>query len=152
MNRLTRHETSTVPTRWGLWDNDFERMFEGLLRPMGLIEEAGGQLAFPLDVAERENEYVIRAEIPGVKKDDISVTLENGVLTIAAETKSEREEKEGERLVRQERRYGKYVRSLRLGTQIDEKKIKASYKDGVLELLLPKAEEVKPKKILVDVA
>jgi len=72
-----------------------------------------------------------------VKKDDISVTLENGVLTISAEMKSEQDEKEGERVVRQERRYGKYVRSLRLGTQIDERK-SAQYKDGVLQLTLPK--------------
>ena len=92
------------------------------------------------------------ADVPGAKKEDIDVTLENGILTITAETKSEKEEKEGERVLRQERRYGKYVRSLRLGTQIDEKGVKANYKDGVLELTLPKAEEVKPKKITVDVA
>src|SRR6185295_15045517 len=92
MNRLTRHEAGAVPTRWGLWDNDFERMFENFLRPGRWIEEAAGDLAFPLDVSERDNEYVIAAEIPGVKKDDISVTLENGVLTIAAEMKSETEQ------------------------------------------------------------
>jgi HSP20 family protein len=89
--------------------------------------------------------------MPGVKKDDIQVTLEDGVLTIAGETRSEtKEEKEG-RVIRQERRFGRYVRSLHLNTQVDEKQIKASYKDGVLELTLPKAEAAKPKKITVDV-
>jgi HSP20 family protein len=151
MNRLVKTEGARAPlSRFGLWDNDIERVFDSFLRPRW-IEEAAGDLTFPLDVAERENEFVITAEMPGVKKDDISVTLENGVLTVSGEMKSEQTEKEGERIVRQERRYGKYVRSLRLGTQINEKAIKAHYKDGVLELTLPKAEEVKPKKISVDV-
>ena len=100
---------------------------------------------------ERDNEFVVKAEMPGMKKDDIEVSLENGVLTITAETKSETEEKEGDRVIRQERRYGKFLRSLRLGKEIDEKKVQASYKDGILELVLPKAEEVKPKKIAVNV-
>jgi HSP20 family protein len=153
MNRLLNTEANRNPvSRWGLWDNELDRAFENFLRPVRWIEEAAGNLAFPLDVAERNDEFVITAELPGVKKQDIDVTLENGVLTIAAETKVEQADKDGERIVRQERRYGKYVRSLRLGTQIDERKINAQYKDGVLQLTLPKAEEVKPKKITVDVA
>jgi HSP20 family protein len=152
MNRLVKTEGTRNPlNRWGLWDNDFDRVFDSFLRPVRWIEEAAGDLAFPLDVAEKDDAFYLTAELPGVKKDDISVTLENGVLTISGEMKSEQTEKEGERIVRQERRYGKYVRSLRLGTQIDEKAIKAHYKDGVLELTLPKVEEVKPKKISVDV-
>src|SRR5215210_5164847 len=103
MNRLVRPETNRSPATVGPWDTDFTRMFESFLRPGRWIEEAAGDLAFPLDVAERDNDFLITAELPGVKKDDISITLENGELTIAAETKSEREEKEGERLVRQER-------------------------------------------------
>src|SRR5688572_2262783 len=153
MNRLARNEGTGrgQATRWGSWDNDLDRVLQSFLSPRW-IEEAAGDLAFPLDVVERENEYVITAEIPGARKDDISVTLENGVLTISAEVKDESTEKDGDRVVRQERRYGKYVRSLRLGTQVDEKNIKAQYKDGVLQLTLPKAESVKPKKINVDVA
>jgi HSP20 family protein len=153
MNRLLNTETNRNPvSRWGLWDNELDRVFDNFLRPVRWIEEAAGNLAFPLDVAERNDEFVITAELPGVKKEDIDVTLENGVLTIAAEMKAEQAEKDGERVVRQERRYGKYVRSLRLGTQIEERKISAQYRDGVLQLTLPKAEEVKPKKITVDVA
>lgn len=152
MNRLMRREDRT-PARWGLWDNDFDQMFQNFFTPLRWVEEARGEGLFPaMDVKERGEEYVIVADVPGVKKEDIDVTLENGILTITAEAKSEEEEKEGERVLRKERRYGKYVRSLRLGTQIDERKVKANYKDGVLELILPKAEEVKPKKISVDVA
>jgi len=152
MNRLMKHEGVGSPlARLGLWDEDFDRMFEGFLRPARWVEEAG-DLVPAVDVTERDEEYVVKTDLPGVKKEDIAVTLENGILTICAETKSETEEKEGERVIRQERRDGKYVRSLRLGTQIDEKKVKASYKDGVLELTLPKAEAVKPRKITVDLA
>jgi HSP20 family protein len=154
MNRLIKQEpvVRTPLSRWGFVDEDFDRMFEGFLRPLRWVEEAAGDLIPALDVTERDDEYVIKADLPGVKKEDIAITMENGVLTISAETKDEKEEKEGERVIRQERRYGKYVRSLRLGTEIDEKKVKAAYKDGVLELTLPKAEAVKPKKISVDVS
>ena len=152
MTRLMRRGEDRTPlTRWGLWDNDIDRMFQGFLSPTRWVEEAAGDLVPAMDVKEREGEYVVKTEMPGVNKDDISITMENGVLTISGETRSETEEKEGERLIRQERRYGKYTRSLRLGTQVDEKGIKANYKDGVLELTLPKAEEVKPKKITVGV-
>ena len=152
MNRLMRREDRTPLNRWGLWDDDFNRVFQGFLSPMRWVEEAtGADLTPAMDVKERDDAYVIKTEMPGVNKDDVSITLENGVLTITGESKSEKEEKEGERVLRQERRYGKFVRSLRLGTQIDEKGVKASYKDGVLELVLPKAEEVKPKRITVDV-
>jgi HSP20 family protein len=150
MNTLIRTVRSPLARRW---NDDFDNLFEGFFRPMRIMDEeaAGTGLAPRLDVIEREDEFLVKAELPGVKKDDIEVSLEDGVLTITAETKSETEEKEGERVIRQERRYGKYLRSLRLGKEIDERKVKAAYKDGVLELTLPKAEEVKPKKISVDV-
>ena len=151
MNRLIRRDDRTPLNRWGLWDNDIDRVFQNLLQPVRWIEEAAGDLVPAMDVKERENEYVIKTEMPGINKDDIHITLENGVLTITGETKSENQEKQGERVLRQERRYGKYVRSVRLGAQIDEKGVKANYRDGVLELVLPKTEEVKPKKITVDV-
>ncbi len=149
MNHLIRTPRNTVANRW---NDDFSNLFENFLQPMRWAEEEASQGIAPrLDVVERDNEFVVKAEMPGMKKDDIEVSLENGVLTITAETKSETEEKEGDRIIRQERRYGQYLRSLRLGKEIDEKKVKASYKDGILELVLPKAEEVKPKKIAVDV-
>ncbi len=151
MNRLVSRTEGPL-TRWGFLGDDLDRVFEGFFRPLGWVEEAKAEALVPaLDIREREHEYVVHTDLPGVKKEDIDVTLENGVLTIAAESKSETEEKEDGRLLRQERRYGRYVRSLRLGTQVDSAKLKANYKDGVLELILPKAEEAKPKKISVDV-
>jgi HSP20 family protein len=139
--------------RLGWLDDDFDQMFEGFFRPMRVLEENnGGRDLIPaVDVSENDDHFTVRAEVPGVKKEDVDVTYENGMLTLSAETRSESEEKEGERVIRQERRYGKYMRSLRLGADIDESKIKATYKDGVLEITLPKAEEVKPKRISVDV-
>jgi len=152
MNRLvTRNEGSPL-TRWGFLGDDFDRVFEGFFRPMRWVEEATSENFIPaMDIKERENEYVVSTDLPGVRKEDINVTLENGLLTITAERKSEEVQKEGERELRRECRYGRYVRSLRLGTQIDEKGVKASYHDGVLELVLPKAEQAKPRKISVDV-
>jgi HSP20 family protein len=152
MTRLMRREDRTPMNNWGMWNGgDIDRALQSFFQPVRWVEEAAGDLVPPMDVKECENEYVIKTEMPGINKENIGITLENGVLTITGETQTEKEVKEGERVLRQERRYGKYVRSVRLGTQIDEKGIKANYKDGVLELTLPKAEEVKPKKITVDV-
>ena len=138
--------------RSNLWDENFGNLFENFIRPAPWVEEASSQDLTPaIDITEREDLYMVHADLPGVKKEDIDINLENGVLTITAETRREREEKSGDRIIRQERSYGKYVRSLRLGTQVDETKVKATFKDGVLELELPKAEAVKPKKIAVDV-
>lgn len=152
MNRLATRNEGAPLSRWGFLGDDFDRVFEGFFRPMRWVEEATSENFVPaMDIIERENEYMVRTDLPGVRKEDINVTLENGLLTITAERKIEREQKEGERELRRECRYGRYVRSLRLGTQIDEKGVKANYRDGVLELVLPKAEEVKPRKIAVDV-
>lgn len=154
MNRLMTRGTEASPVaRWGFLGEDFDRVFEGFFRPMRWVEEATSEnLVPPMEIIERENEYIVRTDLPGVRKEDINVTLENGVLTITAERRAEEERKEGERDIRREIRYGRYIRSLRLGTQIDEKGVKASYHDGVLELILPKAEEAKPRKISVDVS
>jgi len=149
------NEISRSPARnlgWGLFSDDFDRLFEGFMRPARPGADEQGKAMIPAtDVVEHDSEYVVRAELPGVRKEDIDITVQDGVLTINAESKSSVEEKQGGRVIRQERRYGKYVRSMRLGAQIDEGKVRANYRDGVLELRLPKAEEVKPKKISVDV-
>lgn len=135
------------------WGDDIDSLFEGFFRPMRWAEEESAEqgLVPRMDVTERDNEFVVHAEMPGIDKDDINITLEGGILTISGESKSESEQKEGDRVVRRERRYGRYLRSLQLGKEVDDKKVRASYKDGVLELVLPKADEVKPKRITVDV-
>lgn len=134
---------------WGLF-NDLDTLFDEW-RPAQRFAEDGGSWAPAVDVTETENEYHVVADLPGVKKEDLDVTIQDGVLTINAESKYEKEERKEGRLLRQERRYGKFVRSMRLGTDVDADKIKAEYKDGVLDLHLPKHEQVKPKKIDVSV-
>ncbi|MBI5316194.1 MAG: Hsp20/alpha crystallin family protein [Nitrospirae bacterium] len=103
-----------------------------------------------VDVSETEGEYQIKAEIPDVKKEDVKVTLEDGVLTIQGERKQEKEVK-GKRYHRVERSYGRFVRSFTLPDVIDEEKVKAEFKDGILNLALPKSEKAKPKAIEVTV-
>ena len=103
-----------------------------------------------VDVSETDGEYQIKAEIPDVKKEDVKVTVEDGVLTIQGERKQEKEEK-GKKYHRVERSYGSFVRSFTLPDLVDEEKVKAEFKDGVLNLQLPKSEKAKPKAIEVTV-
>ena len=104
-----------------------------------------------VDISETEGEYQIKAEIPDVKKEDVKVTLEDGVLTIQGERKQEKEEK-GKKYHRIERSYGSFVRTFSLPDVIDAEKVKAEFKEGVLNLHLPKSEKAKPKAIEVKVA
>jgi len=104
-----------------------------------------------VDISETEGEYLIKAELPEVRKEDVKVTVENGVLTLQGERRQEKEEK-GKMFHRVERSYGSFVRSFTLPESVDESSVKAEYKDGVLNLHLPKSEKVKPKAIDVKVA
>ena len=104
-----------------------------------------------VDISETDGEYLIKAELPEIKKEDVKITVEEGVLTLQGERRQEKEEK-GKRYHRVERAYGSFVRSFSLPESVDEGTIKAEYKDGVLNLHLPKTEKVKPKAIDVKVA
>lgn len=104
-----------------------------------------------VDISETDEEFQIKAELPGVKKEDVKVTLENGILTLQGERQQEREDKDL-KFHRIERSYGQFVRSFTLPDLVDDAKVKAEYKDGVLNLRLPKSEKAKPKAIEVKVA
>ena len=104
-----------------------------------------------VDITETEEEFHIKAELPEVKKEDVQVTLDNGVLTLQGERKEEREEK-GRKVHRIERSYGRFVRSFALPDLVDTAKVKAEFKDGILHLHLPKSEKARPKAIEVKVA
>ena len=104
-----------------------------------------------IDVSEKEGFYLVKAELPGVARENLDVTINDGVLTINAESKEEKKDERDDRVIRQERYYGKFVRSLRLGSDIDEGRIEAQYEDGVLKLSLPKTAEVKPRKVDIKV-
>ncbi len=104
-----------------------------------------------VDIAEDDKGYTIKAELPGIKKEDIAVTVENGVLSIKGERKSEQEEK-SKRYHRIERFYGRFERSFTLPEDADGTKVGAEYKDGVLKVHLAKSEKALPKAIEVKVA
>ena len=104
-----------------------------------------------IDVSENEGAYLVKAELPGVAREDLDVTIKDGVLAINAERKKEKKDDKDGRVIREERYYGKFVRSLRLGSDVDESGIEAHYEDGVLNLSLPKTAEVKPRKVDVKI-
>jgi HSP20 family protein len=114
-------------------------------------ESAYGAWAPPVDIFERGDDLVIRAEIPGVAKDAIDIDVENNTLTIRGERKRD-EEFDGTTAYRTERTYGNFARSFSLPRTVDSTRISAAYRDGVLELTLPKAEEAKPKRIEISAA
>ena len=103
-----------------------------------------------MDVQEDKDNYIFRAELPGLKREDIEVSLQDGTLVISGERKIEKVE-EGVEVHWQERYYGKFQRALTLPEPVAADKVKAEYKDGVLIVTLPKTEEAKPKKIDVSV-
>jgi HSP20 family protein len=104
-----------------------------------------------VDISETAGEYVIQAELPEVKKDEVKVTLEEGVLTIQGQRRQEKDEKTT-KYHRIERSYGTFIRSFSLPDQVNESGVKAEFKDGVLNLHIPKSEKAKPRAIEVKVA
>jgi len=104
-----------------------------------------------MDVQETSHEYAIKADLPDVKKDDVKVTLEHGVLAIEGERRFEKEEKD-KKFHRIERSYGRFVRRLALPTDVDDQKIAAEFKDGVLSVHIPKSPVAKPRSIDIKVA
>ncbi len=127
---------------------DVDDLFKGfMLRPVR-VEQQVPQIK--MDVKENDAAYVVRADIPGVRKEDIKVDVDGNVVSISAEVKEEKEQKEGARVIRSERYYGSVSRSFSLGQDVDEKTAKAKYTDGVLELTLPKKTGSSPGKIVVQ--
>ena len=103
-----------------------------------------------VDVSEDKDNVIIKAEMPGMKKEDVKISVQDDVLTLKGEKKQEKEEKD-KNYHRIERSYGSFCRSFQLPTSVKTDKIKASYKDGVLNVTLPKTEEVKPKEIPINI-
>ena len=99
-----------------------------------------------LDLYEDKDSLVLRAEIPGIKKEDIDISIHDNVISVSGERRNEKKY-EASQTSREERFFGRFTRSLKLPKQVDTSKVKASYKDGVLTVTLPKAEEAKPRQI-----
>jgi HSP20 family protein len=135
---------------------EIEDMFDRYTKAMGWPFQRGqepittGDWSPRVDISETDEEFVIKAEIPEVKKEDVNVSMDKGVLTIQGERKQEKEEK-GKKFHRVERYYGSFVRSFTLPDNVDETKVKATFKDGMLNIRIPKTAETKPKAIEVKV-
>jgi HSP20 family protein len=130
-------------------------LFKGfLVRPLGFEsrgDAAVGQLPrAKVDVAEKNGSYLVSAELPGVKKEDIHVNIDGAQVSIEAEVKREKEASQDERVLHRERVYGKVVRSFTLPQEVDEAKAEAKFKDGVLELTLPKKAAAQRKQISIQ--
>jgi HSP20 family protein len=130
---------------------DHDNFLSDFWAPATSDREGKSLFAPRVDIRERDDHYQITAELPGVKKEDIHVTLHDGVLTLEAETKEESSEKEDGKVIRQERRYGRFMRSFNLGDSVEEADIKASFDDGVLTLEAPKASEKPPSRRRIDI-
>ena len=131
--------------------NDMDELFKGLfVRPMRFDLEMPQQMRMKIDISKADDTYTVKADIPGVKKDDIQVSIDGNEVTISGEIKKETEEKKGEEVLRSERYYGKVSRSFTLPHDVDEAKVVAKYADGVLKVTLPMKVLAKTKKITVS--
>lgn len=127
-----------------------DSMFKRFLEPMRM-ELENGSLDMRLDVTEKNGVYKVRADIPGVKKEDINVRIDGNVIQIDAEAKKEKEEKgNGDKILRRERWEGAVSRTFSLAQDVDESKVKATYEDGVLTLELPKKATSAAKRIAIQ--
>ena len=132
---------------------DIDRLFDHFWAPAGKSELAESGIFAPrVDIKELKDGYEITAELPGVNKDAISVTVQEGVLTLSAEASEEKKEEKEGKVIRQERRYGKYMRSFNLGGDIHEDNISATFENGVLHLKVPKAAEKAPQQRRITVS
>jgi HSP20 family protein len=121
---------------------------DSFVRP-GNTPAQAGHVPLPLDVCETEHEFRVKAALPGVKPDDVQITVHGDTLTIRADSKAD-EEKKGEHWHLRERRFGTFQRSVALATPVDSDKSQAQFEHGVLTLTLPKAESAKPRQIKIN--
>jgi HSP20 family protein len=136
MANLTRWDPFGEVTRFGLFDQPMDSLMRRFFRSVPIRDEAA--MTISVDVNETDKVYTVKAEIPGVSKDDISVAIEGSQVSISAEVKKEKEEKEGEKVLHSERYRGSVYRSFTLPTDVDQGKSDAKYVNGVLKLTLPK--------------
>jgi len=139
-------------TRFDPFNDLVDDLFKGfLVRPM--VYEGAQSAALPrikVDVTESNNAYLVAADLPGVKKEDIHVAIDGALVTLSAEIKREKEAVEGQRVLHTERVYGKVSRSFTLPQELDEAKAEAKFRDGVLELTLPKKAAAARRAITVQ--
>lgn len=136
-------------TRYDPLDEMFGDLLKGFfVQPVSF--DAPSQLQMKVDVAEDDSAYTVLAEVPGVKKEDINVSINGNQVSISAEVKKEHEVKNGATVLRSERCYGKFSRSFTLAGEVDEAAAQAKYADGVLELKLPKKAQASAKRLSIQ--
>jgi HSP20 family protein len=128
--------------------DDMDRLFRSFFG--GPIEEVEGFWAPTVDIEEDNDNYFVKAEIPGIKKEDVKISVRGNTLSVSGERKQESETKE-KTFHRIERSYGRFMRTITLPSDVDPNKVKATYKDGILTISLPKPESTKPKEIEVEI-
>lgn len=131
-------------------DTGFDEIFRGFFQPVRGGSQQSRAMAIKMDVKESEKGYVVQAEVPGVKKEDIHVTIEGNQVTITAETKRETQQREGERVLRSERFYGNLYRSFTLPVELDEAGSTAKYDNGILELTLARKAQSAGRKLAIQ--
>lgn len=135
-------------TRYDPFSTNLDDLFKGMfLRPVRLDLEGSEVVQIKLNVTRSDGAYKVEAEMPGVKKEDIQVSVDGAMVTISGEVKKEKEEKKGDQIIRSERYFGRVERSFSLPQEIDEGSVDAKYTDGVLKLTLPLREKTKAKQI-----
>lgn len=139
----------TSLTRLNPFDETLDDLFRGFfVKPISLDNERPLQMR--MDVKENGSAYVVHAEIPGVRKEDIQISIDGNQVGISAEVKGQSEEKQGERVLRSERYYGKVQRNFSLASEVDAATAQARYTDGVLELTLPKKAATSARRITIQ--
>jgi HSP20 family protein len=145
-------ELATFPADILSMQREMNKMFNNFFR--GGVQDDGDLIPSAwtpaVDVAEHEGEYIVKVELPGVAREDVKITMQENILTIRGEKKAEKEAHEPN-FHRVERSYGSFQRSFTLPTHVKNDRIEASYRDGILTVTLPKAEDAKPKQIEVKV-
>lgn len=133
-----------------VFGDNFETAMRRFFSPTQ-FESEGPQLKMRIDVTESDNAYAVKADIPGVKKEDINVSIDGNVVRIDAQAKSEKETRgDGEKVLRSERYFGSISRAFSLDQEIDSAKVEAKYADGVLSLQLPKKAQAESRKIAIQ--
>jgi HSP20 family protein len=136
--------------RFSPFDDAFDHLLRGIAVRPAALAPSDTAARFRADIIESDKAYTVRAELPGVKKDDIQISIDGDQLAISAETRAEKEVKEGERVLRTERYSGKYYRAFALDVAVDEDAVAARYADGVLELTLPKKAVAAARRITIQ--
>jgi HSP20 family protein len=138
-------------TRFDPFNDLVDDLFKGfLVRPVSYDTRGEALPRLKVDVTERNGAYTVAAELPGVRKEDIQVSIDGAEVSLTAEVKREREASQDERVLHTERTYGKVSRSFTLPQEVDEAKAEAKFKDGVLELTLPKKAAAQRKQISIQ--